>query len=83
MDCGVGRGHYSSASIGVSAPECHTRPTPTGASPTAPVAGRALRVPAGWACGPPFPRPVQSEESWLWAGGVNLRLAVRVLARRG
>ncbi len=21
------------------------------------VAGRALRVPAGWACGPPFPRP--------------------------
>ena len=54
-----------------------------GASPTAPAAGRALRVSAGWACGPPFPRPVQSEGSWLWESGVNLRLTVRVLARRG
>src|SRR3954454_16509667 len=33
-----------------------TRSHLPGASPTAPAAGRALRVPAGWACGPPFPR---------------------------
>ncbi len=51
--------------------------------PTAPAAGRALRVPAGWACGPPFPRPVQSEGSWLGGSEVDYRLTVRVLACRG
>jgi hypothetical protein len=64
------------------APGCDTRPTPAGASPTAPVAGRALRVPAGWACGPPFPRPVQSEASRLGGRGETPRRTVRVLPRR-
>jgi len=33
-------------------------PTPISVS-AASVAGRALCVPSGWACGPPFPRPVR------------------------
>ncbi len=39
-------------------------------------AGRALRVPAGWASGPPFPQPAGAGGGWLW-GSVQQRRLVQ------
>ncbi len=59
-------------------------PTPAGASPTAPAAGRALRVPAGWACGPPFPRHCGVGGGRVMGGGVDPRLTAQsCLTRSG
>src|SRR4051794_30053513 len=41
------------------------RPTPI-SMPVASVAGRALRVPSGSACGRPFPRPAAAGPGGLW-----------------